>query len=172
MKIENYKLKILLLALVFALSTNTAYSQTTDELRQNIQNHNDKIKQLETEIKAYESQIQKTSAEAQTLQGAIKVLDLNQKKIGTEIKKTETNITKTNLTIKNLVIAKVIELTEKSKNTLQVVYEDKSVEYYKWIGDDTVVVQVAIKLIDVDQLDMVKFVLEIRNQQLMMNIVI
>lgn len=101
MKIENYKL-IILLALVFALSINTAYSQTTDELRQNIQNHNDKIRQLEAEIKAYEGQIQKTSAEAQTLQGAIKVLDLNQKKVGAEIKKTETNITKTNLTIKNL----------------------------------------------------------------------
>ena len=47
-----------------------------------------------------------------------------------------------NLTIKNLVIAKVIELTDKNKNTLEVKYEDGSTEYYKWIGDDTVVVQV------------------------------
>lgn len=46
------------------------------------------------------------------------------------------------LTIKNLLIAKVIETSKKQKNCLQVTYEDESIEYYKWIGDDTVVVQV------------------------------
>ena len=46
------------------------------------------------------------------------------------------------LTIKNLLIAKVIELTKKSKNTLEVKYENDSKEYYKWVGNDTVVVQV------------------------------
>jgi len=51
------------------------------------------------------------------------------------------------LTVKNLLIAKVIKLTKKSKNTLEVKYEDDSVEYYKWIGEDTVVVQVG------DQID-------------------
>jgi hypothetical protein len=47
------------------------------------------------------------------------------------------------LTIKNLVIAKVIKkLKEKEKNSLEVKYEDNVVEYYKWVGKDTVVVQV------------------------------
>jgi hypothetical protein len=46
------------------------------------------------------------------------------------------------LTIKNLLIAKVIEKTEKNKNTIEIKYEDNSKEYYKWIGDDTIVVQV------------------------------
>lgn len=46
------------------------------------------------------------------------------------------------LTIKNLLVARVIEITKKEKNCLQVTYEDESIEYYKWIGDDTVVVQV------------------------------
>lgn len=47
-----------------------------------------------------------------------------------------------NLTVTNLLIANVIELTEKSSNTLEVKYEDNTKEYYKWIGGDTVVVQV------------------------------
>jgi hypothetical protein len=47
-----------------------------------------------------------------------------------------------NLTVRNLVIAKVIEITDKGKDTLEVIYEDKSKEYFKWIGEDTVVVQV------------------------------
>jgi hypothetical protein len=47
-----------------------------------------------------------------------------------------------NLTVQNLIIAKVIELTNKDINTLEVKYEDNSKEYYKWIGGDTVVVQV------------------------------
>jgi len=46
------------------------------------------------------------------------------------------------LTIKNLLISKVIDKTNKGKNTLQITYEDKTIEYYKWIGNDTVVVQV------------------------------
>lgn len=47
-----------------------------------------------------------------------------------------------NLTVRNLIIAKVIEITEKDKDTLEVKYEDDTLEYYKWIGGDTVVVQV------------------------------
>ena len=47
-----------------------------------------------------------------------------------------------NLTVKNLLIAKVIEKCNEEKNTLQIKYEDNSIEYYKWCGDDTVVVQV------------------------------
>jgi len=46
------------------------------------------------------------------------------------------------LTINNLLLAKVIELTNNDKNILQVTYEDNLTEKYKWIGDDTVVVQV------------------------------
>jgi hypothetical protein len=47
-----------------------------------------------------------------------------------------------NLTIRNLIIAKVIEVCNKGRNTLEVRYEDNTVEYYRWIGRDTVVVQV------------------------------
>ncbi|MEK7668981.1 MAG: peptidoglycan DD-metalloendopeptidase family protein [Patescibacteria group bacterium] len=79
-----------------------ANAQSVDQIKQNIEGHNDKIKQLDAEIKVYEKQIEVVGGETKTLQNAIKVLDINKQKIGTEIKKTETNIQKTNLTIKNL----------------------------------------------------------------------
>lgn len=94
--------KIITLLFLFLLTYTIADAQSIDQIKQNIENHNDKIKQLDEEIKTYEKQIEVVGGEAKTLQNAIKVLDINQKKIGTEIKKTETNIQKTNLTISNL----------------------------------------------------------------------
>ena len=99
---SNYYHKKIILLLAFFLAFATAGAQSIDELKQNINNHGEKIKQLEEEIRAYEKQIETIGGEAKTLQNAIKVLDINQKKLGAEIKKTETNIQKTNLTIKNL----------------------------------------------------------------------
>jgi murein DD-endopeptidase MepM/ murein hydrolase activator NlpD len=98
----NYYKKILFIILAFSLAFTNVSAQSVDELRQNIENHSDKIKQLEEEIKAYEKQIETVGGQAKTLQSAIQVLDINQKKIGAEIKKTETGIQKTSLTIKNL----------------------------------------------------------------------
>lgn len=79
-----------------------ANAQSVDEIKQNIENHSDKIKKLDEEIKVYEKQIEVVGTEAKSLQNAVKVLDINQKKIGTEITKTSTNIQKTSLTIEKL----------------------------------------------------------------------
>jgi len=92
---------ILTILLIFS-TAGVSYAQSIDELKQNIDSHNDKIKQLEEEIRVYEKQIEVVGNEAKTLQSAIKVLDINQKKITAEIKKTETSIQKTNLTIEKL----------------------------------------------------------------------
>jgi murein DD-endopeptidase MepM/ murein hydrolase activator NlpD len=94
--------KIISIFFVFLLAFTTVNADSISEIKQNIESHTDKIKQLDEEIKTYEKQIETTSGEAQTLQNAVKVLDIGQKKIGTEIKKTETNIQKTNLTIEQL----------------------------------------------------------------------
>lgn len=82
--------------------SSISFAQSIDELKQNINNHGDKIKKLEEEIKVYEKEIEIVGGQAKTLQSAVQVLDINQKKIGTEIKKTETNIQKTSLTIDSL----------------------------------------------------------------------
>lgn len=94
--------KIATLFFIFFLAYTTVDAQSVDQIKQNIEDHNDKIKQLDAEIKVYEKQINVIGGEAKTLQNAIKVLDTNQKKIGAEVKRTETNIQKTNLTISNL----------------------------------------------------------------------
>lgn len=94
--------KIINILFVFVLAATVANAQSVSEIKQNIESHNDKIKQLEEEIKTYEKQIEVVGSQAKTLQGAIQTLDINQKKIGTEIKKTETSINKTNLTIEKL----------------------------------------------------------------------
>jgi len=97
-----FNLRKITVLLAFLLAFAIAGAQSIDEIKQNIGSHNEKIKQLEEEIKVYEKQIEEVSGEAKTLQSAIKVLDINQKKIGAEIQKTETNIQKTSLTIKDL----------------------------------------------------------------------
>ena len=96
---EIFLISIVLFSIMGA---SFAYAESVDEIKQNINSHNDKIKQLEEEIKKYEKQIEVVGTEAKSLQNTVKVLDINQKKIGTEIKKTETNIQKTNLTIGKL----------------------------------------------------------------------
>lgn len=102
---SEFRKKILLIIILLPLVFNgsiVSFAQSADEIRQNINSHNNRIKQLEEEIKNYEKQIEAVGNEAKSLQNAVKVLDINQKKITTEIQKTETNIKKTNLAIENL----------------------------------------------------------------------
>ena len=47
-----------------------------------------------------------------------------------------------NLTINYLLISTVIKKTKDTKEILKVTYEDGTEENYKWIGDNTIVVQV------------------------------
>lgn len=119
---------LLLLLSSFAISVSILNAQSVDKLKENIETHNSKIKQLEEEIKAYSRQIEIVGGEAKNLQNAIKTLDINQKKISTEIKKTETNIEKTNLTIEQLggeignteeKIASNLEIIKKALNDMR-----------------------------------------------------
>lgn len=87
---------------IFLSFTNTSYSQSIDVIKTNIDSHGDKIRQLEQEIQNYSKQMEVVSGQAKTLQNAVQVIVLNQKKISAEIKKTETNIQKTNETISSL----------------------------------------------------------------------
>lgn len=103
----HHNVKKITTIIIFALALapafiNKASAQSAQELRQNIDSHNEKIRQLEAEIKEYESQIQAVGNEAKTLESAIKVLDINQKRLSAEVKKTEAQIQKSNTTIQNL----------------------------------------------------------------------
>lgn len=108
---KKYFLIIFISILGFSICSSFAQAQTVDELKSQIDAHSDQIKKLNDEIKQYQSQIDETGKQANTLQNTIKVLDINQKKITTEIKKTETNISSVNLTLDEL--GKEINTTEK-----------------------------------------------------------
>jgi murein DD-endopeptidase MepM/ murein hydrolase activator NlpD len=115
------KIIVSLLAIFLMLNTaGVSFAQSVDELKQNISSHNDKIKQLEAEISAYEKQIETVGGQAKTLQSTIQVLDINQKKIGTEITKTETSIQKTNLTIEQLA-GEMGDIEEKINSNMQAI---------------------------------------------------
>lgn len=102
----------LISAIFFLISAPSLPAATIDELQGQISSHTNTIKQLEDEIKKYQSALSKTSAQAKDLQGAVQSLDLNAKKIGTDIKVTTTKIDKTDLTIQEL----ALEIKNKQRN--------------------------------------------------------
>ena len=77
----NYYKKTITVFLTFLLTFTIASAQSIDEIKQNIDTTKSKVIQLEQEIKVYEKQIEAVGTEAKSLQNAVKVLDINQKKI-------------------------------------------------------------------------------------------
>src|SRR3989344_2614367 len=75
---------------------------TISELRNKIVERNAAIEELETEIANYQKQIEATGKETKTLQGTIKNIDLEQKKLSAEIKLTANKITSVNLRLEEL----------------------------------------------------------------------
>ncbi len=88
-------------ALCFAL---LAHAEGVDELRGKIDARNTEIENLEKEIVKLENDIDETRESAQTLQNAIKTLDLTDRKLSTDIQLTNKKITSTGLTIDRLAI--------------------------------------------------------------------
>ncbi len=91
--------------LVLFCSSNFALAQsatTTDVLKSKIDERNNQIKQLEAEIRQYNTEVENAGKQAKSLESTIKTLDLTKKKITTDINLTENKITKTNLTIEEL----------------------------------------------------------------------
>lgn len=73
-----------------------------DELQAKIDAQNAAIAKLEAEIASYKADLDKTVSTGQTLSGAIKELDLTQKKVETDIKVTLDKIKRTTLVIEQL----------------------------------------------------------------------
>ncbi|MDO8594942.1 MAG: peptidoglycan DD-metalloendopeptidase family protein [bacterium] len=114
---HSLRLSYLLLAglgllgcLLFLTPFFAAYGETAAELRDKIAEKNVAIAELEREIADYQKQIETTGKEAQTLQSAIKYIDLEQKKLSAEIKLTENKITAVNLKLEEL--ADAIDMKE------------------------------------------------------------
>ena len=104
MPLKSYHKFIFIIAILFTIGP-TAYAldaTLTTELKSKIDLRNSQIKQLEEEIKQYNTEIINTQGQAKTLVNTIKTLDLTNKKITSDINLTKKKISKTNLTIEQL----------------------------------------------------------------------
>src|SRR5438105_232105 len=71
---------------------SVALAQTTAELQSKVEYTNAQIKKLQDEIKKLESQLTTTTAQKQTLQTAVKGLDLQIQKLQTSLSLTQAQI--------------------------------------------------------------------------------
>jgi len=94
-------LSLFILASCFLIPKNS-HADLASDLRQQINDHNNTISQLEAEIKQYQTELDKTSTQAQSLSNAISILNTNDKKLAAELNVTNQRITSTNLQIQEL----------------------------------------------------------------------
>lgn len=83
----------------------TASAASVSELRSQIDEHSDKIAELEQEIAGYQKQLNALGAEKQTLQSAIKSLDVSRSQMSSRISVTENKISSANLKLEELSFA-------------------------------------------------------------------
>lgn len=90
------------LGAVFFCTTSFARADTISDLREKITERNAAITALEREIAEYQEQLEATGKETRTLQGTIRNIDLEQKKLAAQIQVTETKIRAVSLAIREL----------------------------------------------------------------------
>jgi len=105
----NYIPFLLLFILCFFITSSFVSGETITELRTKIDDRNIQIKDLEREIQKYQNELDSIGKQKDTLQNAIKLLEISQKKLATDIKITQNKISATDLKIKQL----AIEITDK-----------------------------------------------------------
>ena len=126
-------------SLVGALVPSGVYAQTEQEIKSQIDEHAQRIKDLENEINQYQQQLNVVSGQKQTLQSAIKTLDITRSQTSTQINLTENKISSTNL--------KLEELSYNIEDTEQLIALDKrtieqSIRNMAEAGDVSLVEQV------------------------------
>lgn len=94
--------EVFLLLLIFTCGALFVHAQTADDLRSKIDQKNKEIADLEKEIASYQQQITATGKQADTLQNALKTLELTRKKLVTDISLTQKKIDATTLAIESL----------------------------------------------------------------------
>ncbi|MBA3733022.1 peptidoglycan DD-metalloendopeptidase family protein [Patescibacteria group bacterium] len=98
----KYLFQIVFISILFQSSLVVAQTIDTNVLQSKIDERNNQIKQLELEIKQYNTEVTNAGKQATTLKNTLNTLDLTKKKITTDIKITDSKISKTLLTIDQL----------------------------------------------------------------------
>ncbi|HEX5774599.1 MAG TPA: peptidoglycan DD-metalloendopeptidase family protein [Candidatus Paceibacterota bacterium] len=88
--------------LLVAPSTHDLLAQSKAQIESQIDEHNQRIKDLEKEIAAYQQQLNVLGVQKNTLQSAIKTLDVSRQQTSTQINVTHNKISATNLKLQEL----------------------------------------------------------------------
>lgn len=84
------------------ISVDSAYAETVDDIKDQIESHNEKIQAIEREIAAYQKQLNVLGAQGQTLQTAIKSIDVTRQQTTSQINATQNRISASNLKLNEL----------------------------------------------------------------------
>lgn len=122
-----------------SLVPESVYAQTEEQIKSQIEEHNGRIQEIEKEISQYQQQLNVVSGQKQTLQTAIKTLDISRAQTSSQINLTQNKISSTNL--------KLEELTYNIEDTEQLIALDqrtleKSLRTMAEAGDTTLVEQI------------------------------
>lgn len=130
---------LLTASFVGGLVPEGVYAQTESQIKGQIEEHEARIKELEREIAEAEAQRAVYGAQAQTLQGLIRELDITRRQTTTKINLAENQISSTNLKLEELSydIADTEELIALDQRTLA-----KSLRNMAQIGETSIVEQV------------------------------
>src|SRR6266481_4200610 len=90
-------LLLFLLALVSIAPGHSAFAQDTSAVQAQIDQHNAAIAELNTEIAAYQKQLDVLGGQKQTLQSAIQTIDVSRKQTATQAQVTQNKIGATDL---------------------------------------------------------------------------
>lgn len=107
-----------LLPNLFFLSPHGVFAQSEiEKLKEQINERNSRLSEIEAEISKFEGQLKEVGAEKKTLQSAINQLELERKKVNAEISRTSNLISSTDLEINKLVLE--ISNTKKDIESVQ-----------------------------------------------------
>lgn len=93
---------VLALLLLAFISPNASFAQSKEDIQAQIEQHNQKIQDLEKEISTYQQQLNVIGTQKTTLQSAIKTLDVSRQQTSTQINVTQNKIAATNLKLQEL----------------------------------------------------------------------
>lgn len=115
MRDKNRCLFFVFLGLLLFVFSNFTATASKEELQTKISQKGDEIGLLEQEIASYQQQLATVSAEKQTLQSAVKILDITAKKLAADIQLTQKKVGNAELAIQKL----ALNITAKSEQIEQ-----------------------------------------------------
>lgn len=136
--LNGVALSVLLVGMSF-MPVTTTHAETVDDIKAQIDAHNTKIQNIEAEIAQYQKQLGILGTQHQTLQTAIKSIDVTRQQTASQISATQTRISASNLKLNELSyeIADKEDIIQLDKAALA-----KSLRDVNAIGEDSLIEQV------------------------------